>query len=158
MIAVQRARNHLELSDPLRLLEVLSAERPLSKLVTREVRTEESQAPKVERLVRNAAVHTGFYALTAFSALAKYVEYYITYPTVHVYSDNPERLADYIPSGRGDVAVQVLRPDSELIRQNARRLKEATLVEPVQVVIDLFCLGGGGRDGAMKLYEGIAER
>ncbi len=157
-IAVQRRRNHLELGDPLRLLEVLSAERPLSRLLVREVRTEESEILKVEKIVRNAATHTGIYALTAFSALAKYREYYITYPTVHVYSGNPVNLADHIPSGRGDVTVQILRPDSESILQNAKHLRESTLVEPVQVVIDLFCLGGAGRDGAMKLYEEITER
>jgi biotin operon repressor len=157
-IAVQKAKGHLELSDPLKLLEILSAERPLSKLVVKEVRTEESEVPKVERIVRNAAAHTGLYALTAFSALAKHMEYYITYPTVHVYSEKPIELADHISAGRGDVTVQILRPDSESILQNARRVKETTLVEPVQVVIDLFCLGGAGRDGAMKLYEEIAER
>ncbi len=157
-IAAQRAKNHLELSDPLRLLEVLSAERPLSRLVAREVRTEESEVRKVERMIRDAAAHRDGYALTAFSALAKYREYYITYPTVHAYSENPLELADRIPSGRGDVTVQILRPDSKTILQNARRLKDVTLVEPVQVVIDLFCLGGAGRDGAMKLYTETAGK
>ena len=152
-VAAQRAKGHLELSDPLRLLEVLSTERPLSRLVESEVRTEESEVSKVERMVRNVAAHKGRYALTAFSALAKYVEYYITYPTVHVYSKKPLELLDRIPRGRGDVTVQVLGPDSELILKNARRISGFALVEPVQVVIDLFCLGGSGRDGAMKLYE-----
>ena len=31
------------------------------------------------------------------------------------------------------------------------------LVEPIQVVIDLFCLGGAGRDGAVKLYENLTQ-
>jgi Mn-dependent DtxR family transcriptional regulator len=156
-VATQRAKGHLELTDSLRLLEVLSTERPLSRLVESEVRTEESEVSKVERMVRNASAHAGEYALTAFSALAKYVEYYITYPTVHVYSQKPLELSGRIPKGRGDVTVQVLRPDSELIQKNARRTRQFTLVEPVQVVIDLFCLGGSGRDGAIKLYEEIKE-
>ena len=156
-VAVQRAKGHLELSDSLRLLEVLSTERPLSRLVKSEVRTEESEVSKVERMIRNAAAHTGGYALTAFSALAKYVEYYITYPTVHFYSQKPLELSDKIPKGRGDVTVQVLSPDSELILKNAKRTGGFVLVEPVQVVIDLFCLGGPGRDGAIKLYEEIKE-
>jgi hypothetical protein len=139
------------------LLEVLSTERPLSRLVESEVRTEESEVSKVERMVRNAAAHRGGYALTAFSALARYVEHYITYPTVHVYSQKPLELTSRILRGRGDVTVQVLSPDSELILKNARRIEEFALVEPVQVVIDLFCLGGSGRDGAMKLYEEIKE-
>lgn len=152
-VAAQRAKGHLELSDSLRLLEVLSTERPLSRLVESEVRTEESEVSKVETMVRNVAAHKGRYALTAFSALARYVEYYITYPTVHVYSMKPLELLGRIPRGRGDVTVQVLGPDSELILKNARRIGGFALVEPVQVVIDLFCLGGSGRDGAMKLYE-----
>lgn len=156
-IATQKTKGHLELTDPLRLLDVLSTERSLSKLVVKDVRTEEPEVPKVERLVRNAAMHTGLYALTAFSALAKHMEYYITYPTVHVYSEKPVELADRIPVGRGDVTVQILRPDSESILQNARRLKETMLVEPIQIVIDLFCLSGAGRDGAMKLYKEITE-
>jgi biotin operon repressor len=156
-VTTQKAKGHLELTDSLRLLEVLSTERPLSRLVESEVRTEESEVSKVERMVRNASAHAGGYALTAFSALAKYVEYYITYPTVHVYSQKPLELSGRIPKGRGDVTVQVLRPDSELIQKNARRTRQFTLVEPVQVVIDLFCLGGPGRDGATKLYEQIKE-
>jgi biotin operon repressor len=158
-IASQKSKGHLELSDPLRLLEVLSAERPLSKLVVKEVRTEESEVPKVERLVINSATHTGQkYAFTAFSGLAKHLEYYITYPSVHVYSEKPNELADRISAGRGDVTLQILRPDSEVIFQNARSLKEATTVEPIQIVIDLFCLGGPGRDGAMKLYQQITNK
>ncbi len=117
-IATQKAKGHLELSDPLRLLEVLSTERTLSRLVVKEIRTEESKVPTVERLVRNAGVHGGSYAFTAFSALSKYIEYYITYPTVHVYSEKPIELAKAIPIGRGDIAVQILRPDSSSILQN----------------------------------------
>jgi len=157
-VVAQRSKGHLELTDPLRLLEVLSTERPLSRLVESEVRTAESEVSKVERMVRNAAVHNAGYALTAFSALAKYIEYYITYPTVQVYSQEPLELAERIPKGRGDVTVQVLRPDSELILKNAGRRGEFAVVEPVQVVIDLFCLGGSGRDGAMKLYEEMRQK
>ena len=156
-IVAQRAKGHLELKDPLRLLEVLSTERPLSRLVVKEVRTEESEVSKVEKMVRNAAVHRGTYALTAFSALAKYIEYYITYPMIHVYSDEPLELLDHIPVGRGDVTVQILRPDSEAILRNARHVKEFNVVEPVQAVIDLFCGGSAGRDGAMKLYAATAN-
>jgi hypothetical protein len=36
-------------------------------------------------------------------------------------------------------------------------MKDAMVVEPVQIVIDLFCLSGPGRDGAMKLYKEITE-
>jgi biotin operon repressor len=157
-VVTQRAKGHLELSDSLRLLDVLSTERPLSRLVESEVRTEESEVSKVERIIRKSAADQGGYTLTAFSALARYLEYYITYPTVHVYSRKPLELSDRIPKGRGDVTVQVLTPDSEVILKNARRIQGFALVEPVQVVIDLFCLGGSGRDGAIKLYEEIRKK
>ncbi len=159
-IVSQEAREHLELKEPLRLLEALSIERPLSKLVTEEIRTEQSEVSKVERMVRNWSIHSsraGRYAFTCFSALSKYMEYYITYPTVHVYSGNPEELSKGLVRGRGDVVVQILRSDSELIFRNTRQMKELTIVEPIQVVIDLFCLGGAGRDGAIKLYQSLNE-
>ena len=112
-----------------------------------------SRANLTHRLNRNQSVTL----LTAFSALAKHIEFYITYPTVHVYSEKPIELANAIPTGRGDVTVQILRPDSESILHNARRLKETMVVEPIQIVIDLFCLSGPGRDGAMKLYKEITQ-
>ncbi|MHB8568303.1 MAG: winged helix-turn-helix domain-containing protein [Nitrososphaerales archaeon] len=160
-IVLQESRGHLKLKDPLRLLEALSIERPLSKLVIGEVRTEESDVSKVERMIRNAAVHSirgGYqYAFTCFSAISKYVEYYITYPSVHVYSNRPDEIQKSIVGGRGDVTVQILKPDFELILRNARLIRDLKLVEPVQVVLDLFCLGGAGRDGAVKLYESMTQ-
>jgi biotin operon repressor len=157
-VLAQKSKGHLELVDPLRLLEVLSLERPLSKLIESEIRTEESEPRKVERMVRNAGMHGRVaYALTAFSALTKYIEYYIAYPTVHVYSDRPLELATTLPKGRGDVAVQILRPDSELILKETENRDHFAVVQPVQVVIDLFCVGGPGRDGAMKLYEQMMQ-
>ena len=160
-IVLQEARGHLGLKDPLRLLEALSIQRPLSKLVIGEFRTEESDVSKVERMIRNAVVHSSGgshdYALTCFSALSKYMEYYITYPSVHVYSSRPDEIQKILVAGRGDVVVQMLKPDSELILGNTRRVRDLMLVEPIQVVIDLFCLGGAGRDGAVKLYENLTQ-
>jgi biotin operon repressor len=159
-IVSQEAREHLELKQPLRLLEAISIERPLSKLVTKEIRTEQDEVSKVERMVRNWSVHSqrdGSYALTCFSALSKYTEYYISYPSVHVYVSNPEDLSKGLVRGRGDTVVHILRPDSDLIFRNTRLIKDLAIVEPIQVVVDLFCLGGAGRDGAMKLYQSLIE-
>ncbi len=159
-IVAQEAREHLELKEPLRLLEALSIERPLSKLVTSEIRTEESEVSKVERTVRSWSVHSqsaGWYAFTCFSALSKYIEYYINYPSIHIYSSRPEELFKRLARGRGDVVIHVLRSDSELIFRNTRLVKDLSIVDPIQVVIDLFCLGGAGRDGAMKLYQSVTE-
>jgi len=160
-IVLQEARGHLELKDPFRLLEALSIQRPMSKLVAGEIRTEESDISKVERMIRNTVVHSSGgsyeYALTCFSALSKYMEYYITYPAVHVYSSRPDEIQKSLVVGRGDVVVQILKPDSELILRNARHIRDLRLVEPIQVVIDLFCLGGAGRDGAVKLYGNLTQ-
>ena len=157
-IASQKSKGHLELVDSLRLLEFLSLERPLSKLVRSEIRTEESDPLKVERMVRNFSVHkAGRYALTAFSALSKYIEYYITYPNVHVYSANASEVIDRVPKGRGDVTLHVLGVDSEIVFAETRQKEDFTVVEPIQVVIDLFGLGGAGRDGAMKLYDQVVQ-
>lgn len=153
-LAAQRGRMRLELVDHLRLLEALSIQRPLPKLVVAEVRTEESSPEKVERQIRNASTHLGFkYALTAFSALSKYTEYYLNYPVVHVYCGRPADLIGRFPAGRGDVTVMVLRPDFELILAQAQHIGDLSVVEPVQAVIDIFGLGGGGRDGAIRLYN-----
>jgi DNA-binding Lrp family transcriptional regulator len=155
-ILAQRGKLDLRLEDPLRLLETMSVQRPLSSLIVKEVRTEESEVSRVEKLIREVAGAKG-YALTCFSALSKRTSYYITYPTVHVYSRKPAELSDGLAPGRGDVTVQILKPDSETILDNAGRSRGFTVVEPVQVVIDLFCLGGPGRDGAMKLYKEITK-
>ena len=153
-LAAQKGRMKLELVDHLRLLEALSIQRPLSKIMLASVRTEESSPEKVERQIQNASTHIGFrYALTAFSALSKYTEYYLSYPTVHVYYDRPTDLLGRIAAGRGDVTMIVLRPDFDSILADAKRIDGLNVVEPVQAVIDIFGLGGGGRDGAIKLYD-----
>jgi len=153
-LAAQKGRMKLELVDHLRLLEALSIQRPLSKLVVAEVRTEESSPDRVEQKIRNASAHSGFrYALTTFSALSKYTEYYLSYPVVHLYCDRPTDLLGHLPAGRGDIEVVVLRPDFESIFAHAEHIKDLTVVEPIQVVIDIFGLGGGGRDGAIRLYD-----
>lgn len=153
----QKGRLNLRLVDPLRLLEDMSIQRPLSSLLVESVRTEESQVSEAEKMVRSAAAHTGAYALTTFAALSKYTEYYIGYPTIHVYCERPAQVVNKLTPGRGDVAVQVLRPDFGIILGNTRRLKGFSVVEPVQVAVDLFGLGGPGRDGAMKLYKEITK-
>lgn len=109
-------------------------------------------------MVRNASAHgTGKYAFAAFSALSKYIEYYISYPAVHVYSTDVSELVGEIPKGRGDTALHVLGVDFEIILKKAWLKGEFAVVGPIQVVVDLFGLEGAGRDGAMKLYVQIVE-
>jgi len=144
----------LEVSDPIRLLDKIAFERPLSKLVKREIQLEYSEVDKVEDAIRNACKRSEIqYALTCFSALNKYHQYHITYPTVHLYTNEQAELETKLPLGKGAIIVQMLVPDHEIIMQTARLKDGFNLVDPVQVIIDLFCLGSIGRDGAIKLWE-----
>lgn len=146
----------LEVGDPIRLLDKIAFERPLSKLVRKETQLEYSEVDKVEDAIRNVCKRSKIqYALTCFSALNKYHQYHITYPTVHVYTNEQAELESKLPLGKGAIMVQLLVPDHEIIMQTARVKDGFSLVDPVQVVIDLFCLGSIGRDGAIKLWEVI---
>ncbi|MHA1263455.1 MAG: hypothetical protein ACTSSA_15515 [Candidatus Freyarchaeota archaeon] len=123
----------IELEDPYALLDLLSWQRPLRRLL-------------------KATVH---YALTAFSGLSRYLAYYITFPTIHTYASKPELLGQLLPGGRGPITVEVLAPDYPHILKSLRNIDNFSVVDPLQVVIDLFCLGTAGRDAATKLYEMI---
>lgn len=46
-------------------------------------------------------------------------------------------------------------PDYPFIFEDIRKISGFNVVDPIQVVIDLFCLGSAGRDAATKLYERI---
>jgi len=153
-IISQFGKEKLRLEEPLTLLEALAFQRPLYKLIEEEFRTEESNIGLVEKQIEITSKNLeARYALTCFSALTKYIQYYITYPTVHLYSDKPKDLKQNIIEGRGAVNVQVLKPDSRTIFQDASTKNNVWIVDPIQTVIDLFSLGGVGRDGAMKLYK-----
>ncbi len=144
----------LEVSDPIRLLDKIAFERPLSRLVRKEMQLEYSEVHRVEAAISSACKRSKIkYAFTCFSALNKYYRYHITYPTVHVYVDEQAELENKLPLGKGAVLVQILVPDHEIIMQTVRAKDGFVLVDPVQVIIDLFCLGSIGRDGAMKLWE-----
>ncbi len=108
----QYGKERMKLRDPLKLLEALAFERPLLRLKLDDYRTEYSDIRTVEETIGRAATKSGTnYALTCFSALSKYLKYYLAYPTVHVYSDNPEELRHRTIEGRGDVNVVLLKPD-----------------------------------------------
>ncbi|MBI2183967.1 MAG: hypothetical protein HYU39_03305 [Thaumarchaeota archaeon] len=42
--------------------------------------------------------------------------------------------------------------------KDVRKIDDLKLVTPIQTVIDLFCFGEGGRDGAMRLLNQIKAR
>jgi DNA-binding Lrp family transcriptional regulator len=150
----QYGKARMKLRDPLKLLEAIAFERPLLRLKVDDFRTEYSDIKTVEETIGRAATKSVTnYAFTCYSALSKYLKYYLTYPTVHVYSDNPNELRRYTEDGRGDVNLVLLKPDLKTILQSAIDKQGLKTVTRIQTVIDLFCLGGAGRDGAIKLYE-----
>jgi len=107
-----------------------------------------------EKILREVCSKTQLdYALTAFSGLNRYLAYYITFPTVHTYTNNTEQLSQLLPKGRGPITVEVLRTDYPDILNSAKNINNFNVADSMQVVIDLFCLGSAGRDAATKLYE-----
>jgi len=136
-IARKGRRRRIELEDPYALLDLVSWQRPLQRLIEATVRLDLSDVEGVEKELRETCLKTGFkYALTAFSGLTRYLAYYMTLPIVHMYTDNPEQLNQMLPKGRGPITLEVLRPDYNWILKNARKVKEFSVVDPVQVVID----------------------
>ena len=143
-----------ELEDPYALLDLLSWQRPLQRLVEATVRLELTELADAEKRLREICQKAQLeYALTAFSGLNRYLAYYITFPTIHAYSNNPQQLRQLLPKGRGPITIQILSADYADILKNTRNRDNLNIVDPIQVVIDLFCLGSAGRDAATKLYE-----
>lgn len=146
----------IELEDPYALLDLLSWQRPLQRLLKTTVRLELTEIASAEKKLLDVCSKAHLdYALTAFSGLSRYLAYYITFPTIHTYADNPEQLSQLLPKGRGPITISVLRADYPDILTNSKNISNFNIVDPIQVVIDLFCLGSAGRDAATKLYETI---
>lgn len=146
----------IELEDPYALLDLLSWQRPLQRLRKATVRLELTDRASAEKKLREACSKAQLdYALTAFSGLSRYLAYYITFPTIHIYAKKPKQLGQLLPKGRGPITIEILRPDYPDILKDAGNINNFNIADPTQVVIDLFCLGSAGRDAATKLYEMI---
>lgn len=148
----------IELEDPYALLDLLSWQRPLQRLLKATVRLELAELANAEKNLRETCLEAQLdYALTAFSGLSRYLAYYITFPTIHTYTNNPEKLSQFLPKGRGPITIEILNADYPDVLKNIRDVDNFNVVDPIQVVIDLFCLGSAGRDAATKLYEMIRD-
>jgi len=148
----------IELEDPYALLDLLSWQRPLQRLLKATVRLELTELANAEKNLRETCLEAQLdYALTAFSGLSRYLAYYITFPTIHTYTNNPEQLSRFLPKGRGPITIEILSVDYPDVLKNTRDIDNFNIVDPIQVVIDLFCLGSAGRDAATKLYEMIRD-
>lgn len=146
-------RNRIEMIDAVSLLDNLAWERPLVRLRKAIIQAEMSQPSKVENALADACLKSGVrYALTGYSGMSRYLAYHIGYPTVHAYVAE-DLITNSLPKGRGAVTIELFAPDYPTILDRAQRHNNFWVVEPVQVVVDLFCLGSVGRDAAMKLYE-----
>lgn len=148
----------IELEDPYALLDLLSWQRPLQRLLKATVRLELTELANAEKNLRETCLEAQLdYALTAFSGLSRYLAYYITFPTIHTYTNDPEQLSRFLPKGRGPITIEILSADYPDVLKNTRDVDNFNIVDPIQVVIDLFCLGSAGKDAATKLYEMIRD-
>jgi DNA-binding HxlR family transcriptional regulator len=155
-IAKKGKWRRIELEDPYALLDLLSWQRPLQRLLRATIQLELTELEQAEKSLREKCLKAKLdYALTAFSGLSRYLAYYITFPTIHTYAHNPEQLSQLLPRGRGPITVEVLLPDYPHILKSVGKINGFNVVDPIQVVIDLFCWGSAGRDAATKLYEKI---
>jgi len=146
----------IELEDPYALLDLLSWYRPLQRLLKAIVRLELTELARAEKTLRDICLKAKLdYALTAFSGLSRYLAYYITFPIIHTYTNDSRELSQLLPKGRGPISVEILSPDHPLILENVKKINGFNVVDPIQVIIDLFCWGSAGRDAATKLYERI---
>ena len=148
----------IELEDPYSLLDLLFWQRPLQHLIEHSIRLELTNIESIEKELYKVCWKAGVkYALTAFSGLMHYLPYYLTFPVVHIYTDDPDKLSKMLQRGRGPITLEVLRPDFNWILEDSVKVGELSVVDEVQVVIDLFCLGSAGRDAATQLYERIGN-
>jgi hypothetical protein len=141
-----------ELIDVIRLLEILAFQRPFDKLITRSFNLEVLSLVDGENLLRESCQRNHLrYGLTVFSGLRRYMEYYITYPTIHAYVEDI-RVADKITKGNGLISINLLSTDHQDILDSSVDVEGFSVCSQAQVIIDLFS-SSLGRDAAIKLVE-----
>ena len=140
------------LLDYVKLLEKISFDRPFKKLVYRELRLPTSTINETEKMVTSYCTRYDIeYVYTMYSALRHYYEYQITYPSVHVYMKNPEKIEGLEP-GEGVVPIVILSQDRPDIMEQSIIKNRNRVCDRVQVIIDLYS-SGVGRDAAIRFYR-----
>lgn len=140
------------LMDHVKLLEKISFDRPYKKLVHAEFRLPASTIMETEKMVTQYCLSNNIeHAYTMYSALKHYYEYHITYPAIHVYVKNPEKIGE-IEQGEGAIPVIVLKPDRPDIIEQSLIKAENRICDKTQVLIDLYS-SGVGRDAAIRFYR-----
>ena len=141
-----------ELVDAIRLLEILAFQRPFDKLIAHSFSLEVLSITEGEDLLRKSCRRENLgYELTVFSGLRRFMEYYITYPTIHAYVEDI-RISEQIPKGNGPISINLLSADHPDILDNSVEVEGFSVCSRAQVIIDLFS-SGLGRDAAVKLVE-----
>jgi len=141
-----------ELVDAIRLLEILAFQRPFEKLLVSSFNLESLSIAEGENLLRESCRRNrSRYGLTVFSGLRRFMEYYITYPAIHVYVED-QRVSERIPKGNGPVSINLLSADHSSILGSSVEVEGFSVCSRAQVIIDLFS-SGLGRDAAIKLVE-----
>jgi len=141
-----------ELIDAIHLLEVLAFQRPFDKVIVRSFNLEVLSIADGEDLIRESCKRNRMrYGLTMFSGLRRFMEYYITYPTIHAYVEDIG-VSDKMPKGNGPVSINLLSADHKDILDSSVEVEDYSVCSKAQVIIDLFS-SGFGRDAAIKLVE-----
>lgn len=149
---VSKGWRRCELVDASQLLEIIALERPLNSVVRASFRLEALSVGEGEKLLKRVCEEQGVkFALSVFSGLERFYEYYITFPEIHAYVSN-EDVTTVIPHGRGPIKLNLLYPDHPSILEDVKEMEGFWVCSLVQVIIDLFC-SGSGRDAAIKLLE-----
>ena len=149
---VSKGWRQCELIDAAQLLEIIALERPLNSIVRASFRLETLSVEEGEKLLNRICKEQSVkFALTVFSGLKRFYEYYIAFPEIHAYVSD-ENVKTAIPHGRGPITLNLLYPDHPSILEDIKEMEGFWVCSPIQVVIDLFC-SGSGRDAAIKLLE-----
>jgi hypothetical protein len=140
------------LSDPFKLLQLISFERPFNSLQTHELRLETNNITDSESLLtRILSNYESKYAFTMFSGLRRYFEYHISYPMVHLYIDE-ESIINQITRGEGPIKIWLIDADYDFILRNRKKIGDYYVCDKEQIIIDLFS-SGIGRDAAYKFLK-----
>ncbi|MFQ6074884.1 MAG: hypothetical protein ACE5Z5_01945 [Candidatus Bathyarchaeia archaeon] len=141
-----------ELVDAIRLLEILAFQRPFDRLTASSFNLEVLSVTEGEALLMESCRRENLgYGLTVFSGLRRFMEYYITYPTIHAYVEDI-RITEQIPKGNGPISVNLMLADHPDILDDSVEVEGFSVCSRAQVMIDLFS-SGLGRDAAIKLVE-----
>jgi hypothetical protein len=142
------------LTDYAKLLEKISMDRSFKKLITSTIRLPTSTIQETERTITKYCEKNNIeYALTGFSGLKHFYEYHISYPLIHIYIKNPEKI-EGIEKGEGPTPIIILKPDRPDILTNVFKNNNMSICDKIQVIIDLYS-SGLGRDAAIKYYRDL---